>query len=50
MHLRLDNAALPLIIVGQAQGFFEIGFGVESTVDWELDGQKNLQLEVKPKG
>jgi hypothetical protein len=49
MHLRLENAVLPLIIVGLAQGFFEIGFGVDSTeVEWELSEDGNLEAEVKP--
>ena len=49
MHMRLENAALPLIIVGIAQGFFELGFGIDSTkVDWELSEDGSLEAEVKP--
>jgi hypothetical protein len=49
MHLRMENAALPLIIVGLAQGFFEIGFGIDATaVDWELSDEGDLEAEVKP--
>jgi hypothetical protein len=50
MHMRLENVALPLIVVGLAQGFFEIGFGQDSSdVDWELPEGGALEMEVKPK-
>lgn len=49
MHLRMKNAALPLVIVGLAQGFFEMGFDIDSTdVNWELSEEGNLEAEVKP--
>jgi len=48
MNMRLDNAALHLITVGLSQGFFEIGFNVDTTVDWELSEEGDLQVEVKP--
>jgi hypothetical protein len=48
MHMRLENSVLPLLIVGQAQGFFEMGFGVDSTADWELSEEGDLEVEVKP--
>jgi len=48
MNMLLENVALPLIIVGQAQGFFEMGFGMDTTVDWELSEDGDLQVEVKP--
>jgi hypothetical protein len=49
MHMRLENAALPLIIVGIAQGFFEMGFGIDaSKADWELSEDGSLEAEVKP--
>jgi len=44
----LENVALPLIVIGQAQGFFEMGFGVDTTVEWELSEEGDLQVEVKP--
>jgi hypothetical protein len=49
MRLRLENAALPLIVIGQAQGFFEMGFDTESTADWQLSDDRILELEVKPR-
>jgi hypothetical protein len=48
MRMRVDNVALPLLVIGQAQGFYEMGFGTDSTVDWELTEEKSLSLEVKP--
>jgi hypothetical protein len=49
MRMRLDNVVLPLIVTGQAQGFFEMGFDTDSTVDWELNEKKSLYVEVKPR-
>jgi len=48
MSMRLENVALPLMVIGQAQGFFEMGFGVDTTVDWELSEERDLEVEVKP--
>ena len=49
MHLRLENAVLPLIVVGIAQGFFEMGFGIDSSkADWEIFEDGTLEAEVKP--
>ncbi len=51
MHLRLENAALPLIVIGIAQGFFEMGFGIDSSsVDWDILEGGDLEAEVKPRG
>lgn len=50
MRLRMENVALPLIIVGLAQGFFEIGFGTAATdAEWELTDDGVLEAEVKPR-
>jgi len=48
MNMRVENVALPLIVIGHAQGLFEIGFDVDTTVDWELSEDGDLQVEVKP--
>jgi hypothetical protein len=49
MRLRLENAALPMIVVGIAQGFFEMGFGIDSSkAEWELSEDGTLEAEVKP--
>jgi hypothetical protein len=50
MSMRVESAALPYMVVGLSQGFFEMGFGVDSTVDWELSEEGNLQVEIRPVG
>lgn len=47
LRLRIANAALPLIIVGLVQGFFEMSYDVDSQVDWELSQQDDLEVEVR---
>lgn len=49
LRLRVDNVALPLVIVGLAQGFFEMGFGLEFTdAEWEISDEGSLEAEVRP--
>lgn len=49
LQMRVENVALPLIIVGLAQGFFEIGFGMNAThAEWEISEEGDLEAEVKP--
>jgi len=49
VRIRLENAALHLMGVGIAQGFFELAFNVESEVDWELSKDGVLDIEVRPR-
>jgi hypothetical protein len=50
MHMRMENVALAFMMIGLAQGFFEIGFGLDSSeVDWELSPEGDLDMEVKPR-
>ena len=49
VRLRLENAALHLMGVGITQGFYELAFGVDSTVDWELSEDGVLEVEVRPR-
>jgi hypothetical protein len=50
LQMRIENAALYLILIGLAQGLFELHFDVESNVDWEMNLEDGiLQLEVTPK-
>lgn len=46
LRMRLDNAALPLMIVGMMQGVFETSVGEVSTVEWEFSEDGNLEIEV----
>lgn len=48
LHIRLENAVLPWILVGIAQGLYEISCGSESNVKWELREEGNLEIEVTP--
>jgi len=50
VRMRLDNAGLHLMVVGLVQGLFEMAFGIESSVDWELSPDGDLEVEVIPKG
>jgi hypothetical protein len=50
MHMHMENIVLPLIIIGLAQGFFEMGFGIDSSdVDWQVSQDGSLEAEVKPR-
>jgi hypothetical protein len=48
LRLRLENAVLHLMIAGSLQGAFEAATGSESSIEWELSGDKDLELEIKP--
>ena len=37
------------MMVGLAQGIFEMAFDVDSNVDWELSGEGDLEVRVTPK-
>ncbi len=50
MSLRVDNAACNLLMVGMVQGLFEMIFDVDSSVEWELSGEGDLEVDVRPKG
>jgi hypothetical protein len=46
LSFRLENQCLHLVIVGLVQGFFELAFGREGTVEWELEDDGDLVVEV----
>ncbi len=48
VELHLDNPRLHLIVVGITQGLFELAFGIESRVEWELDEAGSLRVKVTP--
>jgi hypothetical protein len=50
VRMRLDHAGLHLMVVGLAQGLFEMAFGIESNADWELNAAGDLEVEVIPRG
>lgn len=49
IHMRIDNAAGYLLTVGMVQGIFEVAFGIDSNVVWELSEEGDLEVEVKPR-
>ena len=48
LSMRMDNVALPLILVGMMQGVFDNAVGVNSVVDWQVSEQGDLEVEVTP--
>jgi len=48
VRMTIDNAVLPLLVVGMMQGVFEMAVNVESSVDWELSDAGRLQVEISP--
>jgi hypothetical protein len=49
LSLRLANAVLPWIIVGLAQGLYDLHGGSDSSVEWESSEQGDLLVEVRSK-
>jgi hypothetical protein len=50
ISLRIDNAATHLMVVGMVQGLFEAAFDVESNVEWNISEDRDLEVNVTPKG
>jgi hypothetical protein len=48
LHMLVENAALPWIIVGMMQGIFEMAFGLDTDLDWEVS-RGNLRMELIPR-
>jgi len=48
LRMRLENAAIAPMIVGMVQGVFEMALSLDSTVEWELSEDGNLEVEVIP--
>ncbi len=46
--LLLENAAMHLVVAGLAQGLYELAYGRESMVEWELAGDGTLKVAVTP--
>lgn len=49
IDLRIDNAAAHLMQVGMIQALFEMAFELESSVEWEISEDGDLQVRVTPK-
>ncbi len=48
LHMLVENAALPMIIVGMMQGIFEMAFDMDTNLEWEVS-RGNLRVELTPK-
>jgi hypothetical protein len=48
LSMRLDNAVMPLLMVGMMQGLYEMSYALDSTVDWDLSAEGLLTVEVSP--
>ncbi len=46
LNMRLDNAALPFMIVGIMQGVFEKALKQESIVEWHLSENNDLDINI----
>jgi hypothetical protein len=47
--MRVENAAMHLLVAGLIQGLFEMTFGIDSNVEWELSEEGHLEVEVSPR-
>lgn len=46
LHMRVENPCLHLMLAGQAQGLYELAFGLEGDVRWELAEDGDLTVDV----
>jgi hypothetical protein len=46
LSMRLENAALPLIVVGMMQGVFDKALKQESIVEWQLSEKNDLDVSI----
>lgn len=49
LHLLIENACLHMLVVGMAQGFFELTSGLEAAVEWSLARDGDLTIKVSAK-
>ncbi len=49
LHMELEDSTLHLMVVGFAQALFELAFGGESRVEWDLGGDERLTVKVTPR-
>ncbi|MEW6554667.1 MAG: hypothetical protein AB1384_10325 [Actinomycetota bacterium] len=48
LHMLVENAALPLMVVGMMQGIFEMAFDLDTDVEWEMS-RGSLRMELIPR-
>mgnify|MGYP000480601223 CR=1 FL=1 len=42
----LENACLPLVVVGSIQGLYDLRYGVDSGLEWEITPDRELNIEL----
>ncbi len=47
--MTIMNAAIPLLLVGLMQGYFEDVTGLDSHVDWEVGEEGTLSIKISSK-
>jgi hypothetical protein len=50
VQVELDNACLPLLLLGFIQGTFELAFDLESDIEWEISEEGHLSMEIIARG
>ncbi len=50
MSLQVKDSALHLMVIGLAQGIYELAFGMDTRVEWEISGNRDLRVRVIPRG
>ena len=48
VRMLVENACLPLLIVGMMQGVFETAFDLDSNAEWSHSGEGTLELHITP--
>lgn len=48
MRLRLENPCLVLLLVGMAQGLYELSTGRDGVVEWSVAEDGDLTIEIQP--
>ena len=49
LRVRIENPCLYLLLVGMIQGLFELAFGREGDIEWELTEDGDLTVEITSK-
>ena len=48
MHAVLENATLHLMMVGLAQGLYQLASGEEGKVEWKPSEDRQFEIDVRP--
>lgn len=47
LSMRIENPCMHLLLAGLALGIFEVAFGCEGDLDWHLDEEGDMHIEVR---